>query len=101
MLVHSGSSKDIIDPKLIRGVECRMLDYTEINPPMEIKAAGHYTLFGIAQDILLVLVRDTQDVWTTVKLPIVFVPGLGSFFCSSFGSPKRCQNYFHYGRVHR
>ena len=54
-----------------------MLDYTEINPPMKIKAAGHTTLFGTAQGILLVLVRDTQDVCRTVKLPIVLFPGRG------------------------
>ncbi|CAN0314394.1 unnamed protein product [Ascophyllum nodosum] len=44
---------------------------------MEIKAAGHITLFGTAQGTLLVVVRDTQDVCRTVKLAIVLVPGLG------------------------
>ena len=43
---------------------------------MEIKAAGHNTLFGIAQGTLLVVVHDTQDVCRTVKLPIVLVPDL-------------------------
>ena len=43
---------------------------------MEIKAAGHNTLLGTAQGILLVVVRDTQDVCRTVKLSIVLVPGL-------------------------
>ena len=42
---------------------------------MNIKAA--IILFGTAQGILLVAVRDTQDIRRTVKLPIVFVPGLG------------------------
>ena len=69
MLVNSGSSKYFIDPKLICGVESRMLDYTETNSPMEIKAAGYNTLFGTAQGILRVLVRDTQDVSRTIKLP--------------------------------
>ena len=77
MLVDSGSLKYFVDPKLIRGADSRMMDYTEINPTMEIKAAGHNTLFGTAQGILLVLVRDTQDACVTVKLPIVLVPGLG------------------------
>ncbi|CAM9282824.1 unnamed protein product, partial [Ascophyllum nodosum] len=64
MLVDSGSSKYFVDPKLIRGVESGMLDYTKINSSMAIKAAGHNPLFGTAQGIiiLLVLVRDTQDV---------------------------------------
>ena len=44
---------------------------------MEIKAAGHNTLFGTAQTVLLVLVRDTQDVCRTVKLATFSVPGLG------------------------
>ena len=52
MLVDSGSSKHFVDPKLINRVESRMQGYTEINPPMEIKAAGHKTLFGIAQGTL-------------------------------------------------
>ena len=47
---------------------------------------------------LILVVRDTQDVYRTVKLPIDLVPGLGRDFFStaSFGSSKRCQNYFHY-----
>ena len=75
--VDSESSKHFVDPKLIRGIETRMLAYTEINPPMEIKAADHNTLFGTARGILLVLVRDTLDVCRTVKLPTIRVPGLG------------------------
>ena len=77
MLVDSGSSKHFFDPKLTLGVERRMQDYTEINSLMEIKAAGHNTLFGTAQSIILVVVRDTQDVCRTAKLPIVIVPGSG------------------------
>ena len=77
MLVDSGSSKHFVDPKLVHRVESRMQDYTQIDPPMEIKAAGHNTLLGIAQGTLLVVVRDTQDICRTVKLPIVLVPGLG------------------------
>ena len=77
MLVDSGSFKRFVDPKLIRRVESRMQDYTEINPPVEIKAADHNTLFGTAQGILLVVVRDAQDVCRSVELPIDLVPGLG------------------------
>ena len=76
MLADSGSSKHFVDPKLIRVVESRMQNYIEINPPMEIKAAGHNTLCGTARGILPVIVRDTQDMCGTVKLPIVLVPGL-------------------------
>ena len=73
MLVDSGSSKYFVDPKLVHGVESTM----------EIKAAGHNTLFGIAQGTLLVEVRGTQDIFRTVKLPIVLVPGLGRIFFST------------------
>ena len=38
---------------------------------MEIKAASHSILFGTVEGILLILIRDTQDVCRTVKLPIV------------------------------
>ena len=95
MLVDSGSSKHFVDPKLIRRVESRMLEYTKINSPMEIKAAGYSTLFGITQCILLVLVRDTQDVCRVVKLSIALVPGLRRLLSHSFGSSKRYQNYFY------
>ena len=37
MLVDPGFSKHFVDPKLIRGAKSKMKDYTEINPPMEIK----------------------------------------------------------------
>ena len=55
MLVDSGSSKHFVDLKLIRRIESRVQDYTEINLPMEIKASGHNTLTGTAQGILLVV----------------------------------------------
>ena len=94
MLVDSESSKHFVDPKLIPSVESRMQDYTEINPPMEVKAASHTTLFGTVQGILLVVVRDVQDVCRTVKLPIVARFRAKSIF-NSVGSSERCQNYFH------
>ena len=89
MLVDSGSSKHFVDPKLVPRVETRMQDYTQIDPPMEIKAAGHNTLLGIAQGTLLVVVRDTQDICRTVKLPIVLVPGLGqNLFSKAMAAQK-------------
>ena len=53
-----------------------MLDYSEINLSMEIKAAGNNILYGTAQGILLLLVRHTHDVCGKVKLPIVLVLGM-------------------------
>ena len=56
---------------------------------MEIKAAGHNTLLGIAQGTLLVVVRDTQDICRTVNLPIVLVPGLGrNLFSTAMAAQK-------------
>ena len=96
MLVDFGSSKHFVDPKLIRGVESSKLHYTEINPPMEIKAAGHNTLFGTAQGIPLVVVRDTQDVCRTIQLPILLVLGLGrNLFSTALAARKDVKNYFH------
>ena len=89
MLVDSGSSKHFVDPKLVHRVESRMQDYAQISPPIEIKATGHNTLFGIAQGTLLVVVRDTQDVCRTVKLPIVLVPRLGlNLFSTAMAAQK-------------
>ena len=94
-LVDSGSSKHFVDPKLIRRVESRMLHYAEINPPMEFKAAGHNTLFGTAQGILLVVLRDTQDVYRTVKLPILFVSGLRrNIFFTALAAQKGVKTIF-------
>ena len=89
MLVDPGSSKHFVDPNLVHRVESRMQDYTHISPPMEIKAAGHNTLLGIAQGTLLVVVRDTQDICRTVKLPIVLIPGLGrNLFFTAMAAQK-------------
>ena len=89
MLVDSESSKRFIDPKLVHRVESRMQVYTPIDPSMEIKAAGHNTLFGIAQGTLLVVACDTQDICRTVKLPIVVVPGLGrNLFSTAMAAQK-------------
>ena len=43
---------------------------------MEIREIGDNILLGIAQGILLVVVRGTDNVLRTVKLPIVLVTGL-------------------------
>ena len=89
MLVDSGSSKHFVDPKLVHRVENRMPNYTQISPPMEIKAAGHNTLLGIAQGTLQVVVRDTQDICRTIKLPIVLVPGLDrNLFSTAMAAQK-------------
>ena len=89
MLVNSGPTKHFINPKLIRGVESKMMNYTKKKTPMEIKAAGYNTLFGTAQGILLVLVRDTQDVCRTINLPIVLVPVLWRYFFPQFWQLKK------------
>ena len=95
MLVNSGSSNHFVDPNLIRGVACRMQDYTEMNPPMEMKAAGPNTLFGTAQGIILVVVSDTQDVCRAVKFPIVFVPGLTrNLFSTALAGEKVVKTIF-------
>ena len=66
LLVDSGSSKHFIDPELIHGVESRMLEYTRIESPMEIRVAGDNVLRGTAQGIISVVVRGTDDVLRTV-----------------------------------
>ena len=76
LLVDSGSSKHFIDPESIREVESRMLEYAMIEPLMEIIAAENNVLRGTAKDTLLVVVRDTDGVLRTVKLPIMLIPGL-------------------------
>ena len=62
---------------------------------MEIKAAGHNTLFGTAQGILLVVVRNTQDACRAVKLPIVLVPGFGrNLFSTALAAQKGVKTIF-------
>ena len=56
---------------------------------------GHNTLFDTAQGILLVVVRDTQDVCRTVKLSIVFVPDLGrNRFSTALAAQKSIKTAF-------
>ena len=53
-----------------------MLKYTRIEPPMEIRVAGDNVLLGTAQVTkLLVVVRGTEIILRTVKLPTALVPG--------------------------
>ena len=68
-----------------------MLEYTRIEPPMEIRTAGA-TRYGTAQGILLVVVRGTDDVLKTVKLLIVLVPGLKRDMFSSLAGAKKSVN---------
>ena len=84
-----------VNLKLIRGIESRVLEYAEIYPPMEIKAAGHNAFFGTTQVILLIVVRDTQDVCRTVKFPVVLVPGLGrNLFSTALAAQKGVETIF-------
>ena len=56
---------------------------------------GHNTLFDTAQGILLVVVRDTQDVCRIVKLPIVLVPDLGrNIFSTALAAQKGVKTIF-------
>ena len=52
-----------------------MLEYSRIEPPMNIRVAGDNVLLGTVQVIKLVVVRGTENILRTVKLPIVLVPG--------------------------
>lgn len=65
-LVNSGSSKHLIDSELIHGVKSRMLEYTRTESPTVIRAGRDNVLRGIAQGILLLVVRGTDDVLRTV-----------------------------------
>ena len=85
--VDSGSSKHFINPELIRGAESRMLDYTRIEPAMEMTVVGDNLLRATAEGVLLVAVRRTYDVLRTAKLPTGLVPGLKRNLLSS--SAKR------------
>ena len=76
LLVDSGSSKPCIDSHLIRGVESGILEYSRIEPPMEITAAWNNVLRCTAQGILLFVICGTDDALRTVKLLVVLVPSL-------------------------
>ena len=66
-----------------------MLNYTEITPPMKIKATREDILYSIAQGVLLVQVRHTHDACRKVKLPMVLVPGLkGNLFANVAAARK-------------
>ena len=53
-----------------------MLEYTRLEPLIEIRATGDNILRRPAQGSLLVVVRNTEDVLRMVRLPIVLVSGL-------------------------
>ena len=66
-----------------------MLQYTRIEPPMEMIAAWDDVLRGTAQGILLFVVRNTDDVLRRFKLLIVLVTGLRrNLFSSSAAAQK-------------
>ena len=58
-----------------------MQQYTRIEPPMKMKAAGDFVLYGTAQGILLALLRGTDNICRKVKFPVVLVLGLERNFC--------------------
>ena len=75
LLIDLRSPKQFIDPELIREIESRMLEYTRIEPPIQIRVARDNVLLGTAKVIKLVVVRGTDNILRTFKLPIVPVPG--------------------------
>ena len=64
-----------MDLELNRRVKSRMLEYTKIGSPMEIRATRDNRSHCIAQVIILGVVRGTDDMLRYVQFPIVFVPG--------------------------
>ena len=91
LLVDSGSSKHFIDLESICGVESRTPEYTRIEPPMEITAAGNNVLHGTSQGILLLVlvVRGTDDVLMAIKLSVVLVLGLKRNIFSTSAAAKK------------
>ena len=81
-------SKHFIGPKLIRGVESRMPEYTRIEPPTETRAAGDNV--AVPHRVLLFVgEHGTDDVLRTVKSLIVRVPGLKmNLFSTSAAAQK-------------
>ena len=66
-----------------------MQHYTKISLPMEIKASGDNILYGTAQGIILVLVRDIDNVCKRVELSIIVVPGLKKNLFSSAATAQK------------
>ena len=56
---------------------------------MEIRAAGDNVLRGTAHCILLVIVRVSDGILRTVKLPIVLEPGLKRNLLSSSAAAQK------------
>ena len=66
-----------------------MLEYTEIEHLMEMRAAGDNILHGTAQGILLVVVYDTGDVLRKVRMPIILVSRLKRNLLSSLTAAQK------------
>ena len=66
---------------------------------MEVIAACYSILYDTAQGILLVLLCGTDGILRKVKLPVVLVPGLNSFFFYFGSNSKRSKNSHRKERV--
>ena len=77
---------------ILSRVETRIQQYTTISPPMEVKPADGNTLYGTAQDVILVLVHGTDDICRKVKLTVACSGVEEEHFSSLAVAPKRCQN---------
>ena len=80
--MDSGSSGHFLDSQLLPGIDQHMVEYTKLDPPMNILTAGRHLLYGTAKGVLNTIAVDSEGNEHCVKLPAVIVPGLGKHLFS-------------------
>ena len=66
-----------------------MYGYTKIDPTVEIEGAGDNILYRTSQGVLLVFVRDMDDICRKINFPVVRVPGLKGNLLSSVAAAQK------------
>ena len=77
MTADSRASSHFIDNRLLPGIEQRMLNYVNQEPPVTTDVAGGHRLSGVGERILIGEVEHQQGIKHPVQLPVSIVPGLG------------------------
>ena len=89
LLVDSRSLKYFIDPESIRSMESRTLEYTRMQPPVEIRAAGGNVLPCTAQGIFTSRSKRYRRRLEDRQISVVLVPGLKKNIFSSLASAQK------------
>ena len=87
-MIDSGASNHFVDPDLL-APNCKIAQYTEYDPPVDIVGAGSVVLKGTGHGTLRGFIHDESGQQQRADIHVLLVPGLGKHLFSQVVASKQ------------